>query len=96
MAPCLHWGAFSCGHLDLSLQDEANIGLNAVPSIEAFVSDINHGKWDKVLAQVWGRLRVVVAVGRPAPSTVRRCSGGGGGGVGAMAGVCVSFSFLFV
>ena len=37
---------------------KANIGLNAVPSIDAFVSDINHGKWDKVLSQVRRRRRV--------------------------------------
>ena len=34
------------------LQEETNVGFNAVPSVEAFVIDIQNGKWDAVLAQV--------------------------------------------
>ena len=33
-------------------QEEANVGLNSVPSVDAFTTDILHGKWDKVLPQV--------------------------------------------
>jgi WD40 repeat-containing protein SMU1 len=34
-----------------ALQEEAQVGLNAVDSAEALVADIRHGRWDAVLQQ---------------------------------------------
>eukprot|EP01036_Dinobryon_divergens_P047571 gene47571-63780_t len=35
-----------------ALQSEANVSLNTVDNLEAFVSDIHNGRWDAVLNQV--------------------------------------------
>lgn len=37
-----------------ALQEEADVGLNAVKSIEGFVKEVKQGKWDVVLPQVAG------------------------------------------
>ena len=35
-----------------ALQEECAVSLNAVDNVDAFLSDINHGRWDLVLPQI--------------------------------------------